>query len=250
MALVPLNIGFAIDELLAQDSNALLNLTVLLGVLIVIGVARRIYDTRTYGTIRVELGRALAANADKKTLSTTNARLGMGGELADFLEEDIPKLLSSFVQLGVALVVLLSFHPTLFASSLAAGFLVLVIYAFVHRRFFNLNGDFNHQMEQQVSALSSGRTGRFVDHLNSLRKIEVRISDTEAWVYGAMFAVLLGYIIFNLSFATGSLDITAGRIFSIVSYSWEFVEAAIVLPATLQGWSRLSEIIIRINAPD
>ncbi len=36
-------------------------------------------------------------------------------------------------------------------------------------------------------------------------------------------------------------------IFSIVAYSWEFVEAAIMLPMTMQSLTRLNEITARIN---
>lgn len=57
----------------------------------------------------------------------------------------------------------------------------------------------------------------------------------------------MGSILFNLWFAATNLTPTVGAIFSIISYSWEFVESALVLPATLQGWSRLSEIMQRIN---
>ncbi len=172
----------------------------------------------------------------------------MGRELVDFLEEQVPLLLSSFVQLGVALVILWSFHPMLFTSALGAGLTILLIYAVIHRRFFQLNGGLNHQMEQQVGILSTKAPKRVFVHLARLRKTETAISDTEAWVYGAMFAVLLGFVIFNLWFAAGNIKISVGQIFSIVSYSWEFVEVAIVLSATLQGWSRLSEITKRINS--
>ena len=79
----------------------------------------------------------------------------MGGELVDFLEIQAPLLLSSFVQLGVALVVLWSFHLMLFASAISAGILMLLIYAAFHQRFFQLNGDLNHQMELQVGILTS-----------------------------------------------------------------------------------------------
>ncbi|MFC3119789.1 hypothetical protein ACFOHS_21805 [Jhaorihella thermophila] len=37
--------------------------------------------------------------------------------------------------------------------------------------------------------------------------------------------------------------------FSIVTYSWDFVEGALILPATLQSLSRLSEVTARINTP-
>ena len=46
------------------------------------------------------------------------------------------------------------------------------------------------------------------------------------------------------------MEITAGRVFSIVTYSREFVESTLVLPLTLQSWSRLAEIIDRINKTD
>lgn len=248
LALAPLFIGYAIDGLLADDTSSLFNLAVLLGVVIVVGVTRRIYDTRVYGTIRVQLGRELVSRAGRTSVSKTNARLGMGRELADFLEEQVPELLSSSVQLGLALVILWSFHPVLFGSALGAGIVILLIYALVHGRFFRLNGDLNQQLEQQVEVLSMPSKKRLLAHLRKLRMFEVRISDTEAAVYGVMFAVLLAFILFNLWFAAGNIDITVGRIFAIVSYSWEFVEAAIVLPMTLQSWSRLEEITRRINA--
>ena len=102
----------------------------------------------------------------------------------------------------------------------------------------------NYRLESSPATRPKG----ILAHLAKLRKTEVRISDTEAYVYGAIFTVLLGFIILNLWIATGNLEITVGRVFSIVSYSWEFVDAALVLPATLQGWSRLSEITKRINS--
>ncbi len=78
----------------------------------------------------------------------------------------------------------------------------------------------------------------------------MRLSDTESFLYGAIFIVLLGLVVFNLWSATTVLSITTGTIFSIVSYSLEFVESALVLPVTLQGWSRLSESTKRTNPVD
>ncbi|MFT4702310.1 MAG: hypothetical protein ACI90E_002995, partial [Yoonia sp.] len=52
---------------------------------------------------------------------------------------------------------------------------------------------------------------------------------------------------FNLWYATANATITSGTIFSIITYSWELVDAALAFPMALQGWSRLSEIMKRIN---
>ncbi len=251
MALVALFIGFAIDGLLAGETAALLNLAGLLAAILIVAVGRRVYDTRAYGTIRVELGRELAARADNGSgdgsVSTTNARLGMTRELVDFLEEAVPELLSALVTLAVALLILYTFHPVLFVSAAGAGLVMLLVYAAFHRRFFRLNADLNHRAEKQVAILGKNAPGKLLAHLTRVRQIEVRISDTEALVYGLIFAVLFAFVVFNLWFAAANIEITVGRIFSIMSYSWGFVDSAIILPATLQGWSRLSEIVQRIN---
>lgn len=247
MALIPLFIGYAIDGLLNSDMLAFQHLAVALVGLIVISVIRRIYDTRVYGTISVEVGKELANRSDRLPVSTLNARMGMGRELVGFLEEEIPNLMNSIVQLIVSLIILFAFHPVLSYAAFGAGVLMILFYSLFHRRFYSLNADHNQQTEQQVSILEMKSPLGILSHLKKLRQIEIRLSDTEAYVYGLIFLVLLGFILFNLWFGATNIEITAGTIFSIVSYSWEFVEAALVLPMTLQGWSRLTEIMNRIN---
>jgi hypothetical protein len=246
-ALVPLFIGFAIDGLLASDTEALFQLIAVLTVLIVVSVIRRAYDTRVFGTVRVEMGKAQAARAANLPISTLNARLGMGRELADFLEADLPLAMTSFVQLIISLIVLYIFDPMLALAGASSVAIMLVIYSLSHARFYRLNGQLNQQTEQQVGILETRKPQRLMTHLTRLRGIEVRISDTESIIYGGIFVVLLGLVVFNLWYATANLLITSGTIFSIVTYSWELVDAALAFPMALQGWSRLSEIMQRIN---
>ena len=78
--------------------------------------------------------------------------------------------------------------------------------------------------------------------------VEVKLSDREAVLYGSVFLVLLTMVVFNLWYSTLNGTISAGTIFSIVSYSWEFVDAAVILPVTLQSLTRLTEITQRINS--
>lgn len=246
-ALIPLFIGFAIDGLLNDDMTAFLRLAAVLAGLIVVAVLRRIYDTRAYGTIRVEVGKAQVDRSARVPVSTLNARLGMGRELVDFLERDVPATMDSGVQLAVSLIVLYAFHPTLAYAALGAAVVTLALYSGFHGRFYRLNADHNHQMEHQVRILQTNLSEGVRSHLSKLRRIEIRLSDTEAYVYGAIFTALLGFTVFNLWFAATNIETTVGTIFSIISYSWQFVDSALVLPVVLQGWSRLSEIMERIN---
>ncbi|WP_299980806.1 ABC transporter six-transmembrane domain-containing protein [uncultured Pseudoteredinibacter sp.] len=247
MALIPLFTGFAIDGLLENNIEKFIHLIALMFALLFIAVCRRAYDTRVFGSIRVELGKTLVQRSQQLATSTLNARMGMGRELADFLEEQAPELMTSFIQLLVSAIVLYSFHPTLAITALSAAIIMMAIYSLFHKRFYRLNSAYNQQEEKQVDILASKKNDRIKNHLLRLRKLEVNLSDSESIVYGLIFLILLSFVCFNLWFAASNIEVTVGKIFAVISYSWSFVEAALVLPITLQSWSRLSEIMARIN---
>lgn len=247
LALVPLFIGFAIDGLLAGGLQELWTLTGLFGALIAVAVVRRVYDTRVYGTIRVEFGKAQVARGSDLPVSTLNARLGMGRELVEFLEETLPMVMTGVVQLLIALLVLFSYAPVLAGASVLAALAVLASYVLFHRPFFRLNAALNAQTEKQVSVLEQRSSRPALAHFMRLRRSEVRISDTEAALYGLVFVFLLAAILFNLWHATTALAVSAGAIFAIISYSWDFVDGTLTLPMTLQSWTRIVEIKRRLN---
>lgn len=247
LALIPLFIGFAIDDLLVGGTTSFWQLTGIMALMIGLSVIRRAYDTRVYGAVRVELGKAQVKRANRMEVSTLNARIAMGRELVDFLEGILPEALAAGVQLLVSVAILFAFSPSLALAAAGATIGIVFIYAAFHNRFFRLNAALNQQTEMQVGLLERRALRPMLSHFLRLRRHEVRLSDAEAFLYGAIFTVLLGMILFNLRIATGLPEATAGTIFSVVSYSWEFVESALVLPVTLQSWTRLSEIMSRIN---
>jgi ABC-type bacteriocin/lantibiotic exporter with double-glycine peptidase domain len=245
---LPLLIGFSIDGLLNQDWQPFYLLGVTMVLLIVISVGRRLFDTRAYGKMRVELGVAVVDKAQGAPVSKINARLDMSRELITFLETEAPIVIMALLQVVVSLVILFSFHGVLAATAGTATILALIIYAAASGRFFKLNGDLNSQAEEQVSVLESGIRESILLHLSNLRRHAVRISDTEAIVYGLIFVVLLSMLGINLWFAATQIDASPGQIFSIVTYSYEFIESAVMLPAALQSLTRISEITQRLNA--
>lgn len=247
LVLLPLFIGYAIDGVLNQHFHPLLLLALLLLVLVLISVARRFYDTRVYGSIRVKLANLVERNLRDLPISTKDARLTMSRELVDFLEKDFPSLLTAVVQLVATLVILSTFHVSLALCMLFSGLLMLVIYGAFHRTFTQLNGQFNDQVEQQVKLLSGVRLSALRGHFERLKQCEIKLSDTEAVVYGLIFMTLFGAVIANLWMVSLLVEPTAGQVFSIVTYSLEFVETAVMLPITLQTLSRLTEISQRLN---
>ncbi|PWI31931.1 ABC transporter permease [Vibrio albus] len=245
---LPLFIGFTIDGLLRNNASDLYFLAALLVLIIVVSVARNFYDTRIYGAIRVEVGEAVDKKMSHHLLSVRNARLNMSRELVDFLENDIPPLMTAVIQLIASVIILTFFHLNFGVSALIASTIMLMVYALFHDCFIRLNHSLNNQTERQVTVLSCKPFRGVRVHLERIKRREIMISDAEAVLYGLIFLVLFGFVITNLWLSARLNSPTAGQIFSVVTYSLEFLEAAVMLPITLQTLSRLSEISQRLNS--
>ena len=246
-ALIPLFIGRAIDALLAGEPGALWEISLLLAGLIAVAVGRRAYDTRAYGTMRVWFGSMLFQRVHHLPVTRVNARLDMSREIVDFLEEHVPELLTSITQIIVSICILAYFDPRLGACAASLIVVLGLIYALFHRRFYRLNGHLNNQRERQIDVLQQLQQGSLITHLKRLRRFEIRLSDTEAMLYGTIYSAMFAFVLVNLWLAATIPAITAGAIFAILSYSWELVESGTTLPAVLQQWSRLTEIRQRLN---
>ncbi|MEM6386706.1 MAG: ABC transporter six-transmembrane domain-containing protein [Pseudomonadota bacterium] len=84
-AIMPLLLNLTIDGLLADDWTSFGYLVTALAVLLIVATGRRIYDTRDYCTMRVELGKAQVARSENDTESVSNARVLLGREMIYFL---------------------------------------------------------------------------------------------------------------------------------------------------------------------
>jgi len=163
IALVPLTIGIAIDGLLAKETEQLLPLAGLLFTLIAVAVSRRLYDTRAYGYIRVELGLSTISRHQHSPTSSQTARLDMARELVDFLENEVPNVMTGAIQVVITIAVLSIFHWQLGAAALLLSVGMLGIYGLFHRSFYCYNKALNDQIENQVSIL--GRPSGLKTHL-------------------------------------------------------------------------------------
>lgn len=247
MALTPLFTGYAIDGLLASENR---NLFMLAGVLIswsILAVVRRLYDTRAYGTMRVEMGKRLDRQYPDLAISTKKARLDMGIELVDFLEEDVPVFLTAAVQIAVTLVILALFNWRFSVAAVLLSMGMLLVYLAFHKRMYRFNAGLNNQIERQVHILEARSHKHLLAHLRSLRRWKVRLSDAEALLYGGVFSFMITYIVYTLWLSTQLSHMTVGSIFSVVSYAWEYIEATEQITALLVLGPRLREITGRLK---
>jgi len=247
LALIPLFVGYAIDGLLKGDWQDLIIFAGLLVVLTLVAVIRRAVDTRVFGQMRVELGLEVDKRLNALPVGVRNARLTMSREIIDFLETDVPELFSAVIQVVAAIVILASFAVVLSLSAITTLILILLVYALFHRRFTKLNAVINNQVERQVNCLAANKSSLLKAHLLRLKRGEIKLSDSEAIVYGFIFLILFSFLIFNLVEATSIDGVTAGAVFSIVAYSLEYLESSLTMPMVLQQLSRVSEISKRMN---
>jgi len=246
-AWMPWFMGKAIDGLLVGDGAAFKVWIMGMGVLLLVATGRRFHDTRVFGTMRVRLSRDLIQRSQAHPVSVIHARALMGRELVDFMEAQLPETITALVQMIVSVALLLSFDPVLATSAGLTVVLICIIYGFSARTFLTIHQALNEQMEHQVSVLEKRDLRRVIRYFLGVRRQEVRLSDTEALVYGLIFMVLLSMLAFNLWFATTGNPTSPGVIFSIVTYSYQCVESSVALPVLFQSLTRLQEITDRIN---
>ena len=198
--------------------------------------------------MRVQLGASVANRASADAVSQTTVRIDLSRELVDFLEHELPLIITAFIHSAASILILLTYHGILAATALASVMASITIYALASNRIYRLNQGLNSQRELQVAILGEQAVAPLRSHLSSIRNHEVQLSDSEAIIYGLIFAILTAMLGFNLWFSATRLEVSSGQIFTIVTYSYEFIEAAVALPIVLQSMTRVSEITARINA--
>ena len=247
MILTPFLIGKSIDDLLIGKYESFYILGGSLFLLILLSVLRRVFDTRAYGNVFVWLAQEVIKRHSNENVSKQNARLEMSKGLIDFLEETLPEVISSFLQVIISACFLYYYSPNLGLGALLILVLIVAIYLLFHKRFYQLYELKNNQAEKQINILEKYDKKSLFEHLNIVRNINVRISDSEGGLYGIVFSLQIAYSLYCLWFSTEKMNLSTGAIFTIVTYSWEFVESSIVLPITMQELSKLEEIKDRLN---
>lgn len=241
---LPFVLGVAINDLIAGSYRGIWWLIVLeLGVLL-IGTARRLYDTRVYAGIYTDVADDAAQRTDI-SVSRRAARLGLARELVDFFEWELPELFAALVGIIGAFAMLIYLLPTVGALSMVVGTLVGIVFAISRGRIFNLNKLLNNELERQVTMLESDRSFSRKRHLSRLAHWRIHLSDLEATNF-AIAELLLSVLIVGAVVITVRTGLSVGEVFAVLTYLLGAAENLIVLPWTYQQSIRAREIGGRI----
>ena len=241
--------GLAINDLLGGSTRGMLYVIGLeLGKLI-LGVGRRMYDTRAYAAIYVSLAPETVEYQKAKgaPLSAVIARSQLVKELVDFFENYLTQGATSLLTSIGAVVMLLVLDIRLFWGSLVSILLIGLVYAFSEKRIFRFNRALNDEQEEQVDIISQQPQPAVIKHFRILARWYVRLSDLEAINFGIIELILTALVLFSLFIAVDVDNPSPGSIFAVVSYVLEFAEGVFVLPWIFQQFVRLKEITQRLQ---
>ncbi|MBD9659448.1 MULTISPECIES: ABC transporter six-transmembrane domain-containing protein [Pantoea] len=247
--LYPILAGVSINAIMSgQTINAMLY-----GVLILfiwcLGAARRSVDTRTFARIYAALAVSVIKTQRKNNLnhSTVAARVVLSREFVDFFELHFPMLITSlFSMMGAAVMLLIIEFWAGIACLVILALLACFLPGFARKNEVLYN-KLNNRLEKEVDFVSRATSLSLQRHYSTLARLRIRLSDREAMGYlsiGVLVAMLFSLTIIWMTQTTG---ISAGHIYSVMTYMWMFATSLDNGPQLLEKYSQLSDIGRRVH---
>jgi ABC-type multidrug transport system fused ATPase/permease subunit len=249
LLLRPWLLGEAVNGLLQQSYNGLLNLALVHAAWLLIGTWRHRYDSRTYSEIYTALVVKMVKRNPNRKLSRLSAHSTLSRDVVDFLEFDLNYIIEAAYNILGALILLFFYDTRVVLLCMAMLLPVTIISYFYGKRLRRFTALRNEELEQQVDALSSRNILRIQTHYNQLRKWQVKISDQEAWNFGVMEFIVLILIIAALliSVQQGGAFLQPGDYIGIYTYILKFVTGLDTIPYVLQRMTHLKDILQRVQ---
>jgi ABC transporter transmembrane region len=240
--LYPFVIGVAINELMGASHRGLIFFACQVVLHLLVGVSRRMIDTRTYTRMYAQLASdtALKQHRDGVDLSQIAARSGMLQGFVDFFERDVSAMIRSvFAVLGAA--IMLCFYDVwLVTFCVLLVVPIIILNSFYAVKSERLSKGFNDELEQQLTALSSRDGKHIASHYSLLTTWRIKLSDAEAQNFGVTQLFVLALFVLAL-LRLGVLNLEPGSIFSVFSYVLGFTAGLDNIPVLVQQLSRLRD---------
>ena len=247
--LFPLVIGHAINGALAGTYEGALYLGGLGVLSLLIGAARRFFDSRFYARVFKKLGLEVSTNV-KVSPSKKTARLNMLREVIEFLENSTPEIIGSIIGLAGTLIIVASLNAKIFFGCLVILVVVIIVYALTKNKTIRFNAAFNNETERQVDVVSKNEIPDLKNHLHNLMKWNIKLSDLETINFAVVWMAMMGFLVLSIIWAVGDGTTNYGKVFSLVMYVFQYIESVVTLPFFYQQWLRLKEISSRLSQMD
>lgn len=245
--LLPLFIGYAVDGAIKNDLMPVYQLGGLGIALIIIGGFRRLFDSRFYGKLYLQISSKLMKN-NTNEVSVKTARLRMLSEITEFMENQIPELIQHSIGLVGVAVIILSLNLKIFLYALLASLLVMLAYWLSSKKITRYNSEYNDELETQVNHLNETWENGLKMHIQQLIKTNIKLSDLETINFSLSWIAMSIFLLLSIIVSVSDGITEYGALFALIMYVYQYIESAVSLPLYYQQWLRLKEIYGRINA--
>lgn len=248
LVFMPMLIGKSVDGLMNKNLNGIYQLSALCIILLLVGAARRFYDTRAYGKIYSAISCELVEKEQSRdsSLSRVSARVNLFDEFIDFLESSIPQIIHEFINLFGTLAIIFFINLYVFYACIGSIVVTGIVYRLSKNRIYRLNKNANDEIEKQVDVLKSGNPVTVKSHFRNMVKWQVKLSDLDTINYTLIWIALASVMIFTIFSVTGG-ETSFGKIISAVMYVFGFMEGVQSFPLYYQQLIRLGEISSRLS---
>jgi ABC-type multidrug transport system fused ATPase/permease subunit len=247
----PFALGWAINDLLTSQIFGVGVLVAQHVLHLVVGLARQVYDTRTFSAIYSDLATRMivsqrAAGID---VSRITARASLSREFVEFFEHSIPMLMKVCFSV-VGSVIMLAWYDWMIVGCclglLIPAALLSHHYAKWTRR---LSRGLHDELEREVDVISSRNELEVRNHFDDVACWRIRLSNAEAINFGLMECFILGVIVAVLFRACQLPAVQAGDIFAVFRYLMLLLMGLDNLPRLIQQISRLRDVSSRLHEP-
>lgn len=246
----PLVLGWAINDLFSGASYGLIALVVQHVLHLVIGLIRKVYDTRVFTAIYSDVVTRMIARQrdDGVDVSRVAARAALSREYIEFFERSVPTVIRAAFSIAGSLIMLAWYDLTV--VGICVGLMIPAtllnrVYARWTRR---LSKGLHDQLEQEVDVISEAEPDGVRRHFDSVADWRVRLSNAEALNFGVMELFVLGVIVLVLLRVCQLPDVLAGDLFAVFRYLMLMLIGLDQVPRLVQQISRLRDVQGRVES--
>lgn len=247
--LFPVAIGLSVDGLINHSYSGIYLLVSLCVLMLILGAARRFYDTRAYASIYRDLANGLVHYKRQKgaTTSKVTALINLLYEVVEFFEESLPALIGTVVAFFGVIIILAFLDIKIMYCALAACVLVAIVYIFSDSKTYSYNSQQNNELERQVEVIDNNRKRRIDLHFRRILKWKIKLSDLETINFSIVWLILASLLIISIVFIVDNATISIGDKITAIMYVFEYIEVIMGLPFFYQELVRLREITQRLS---
>lgn len=242
--------GIAVDDLLKQSYSGLAALVLVWLLHLLISFVRQRVDTRVFMGLYAHL--AVHTVAEQKSrghgTSVVSARVEMMRDIVGFFETDVPVMFGQVLAIVGSLVMLFTYDLDAGLVAMAVMLPMAMINIWYWRRALVLHRGLNDQIEREIEDIESGRILRLRRHFGRVRRWRVMLSDSESWTWAVTELATIAALVIILIDFTRSPGFSAGAIYAVLAYVFDYLDGLDHAPALVNNLARLRDVRARLQA--